>query len=343
MNLTNKNLKKLLQESDRKKHELIERCRNGDRQAFNQFIQNEQDDIFSHVQQMVGSVKETSQITQEVFVTAYKLFPKFHNDMSVEAWLFKIAERHIQSALRTRKKWYAKILPTHTLAQQQEAEEPDKLLIAYMDGELSDLETKCVEERLEEDADYRQEYEKLQQTDNVLRFFSQTSAPANLRVQINAKLDEKSFREKVHDAIAIFRETPPGRRLISPTPLPTRGTEETEQTSQTLEDTQELTPLEALRRQAEARYDKADFYKKHGKLDKAIHLFEEALAFYQKIKQTEGQIVVHHQLALLYKDTGKNDKALQHAQEFLEIYQNLEIVKKHGQIQELLKELHFPS
>ena len=59
MNLTNEDLTQLLQERERKKQNLIEGCRNGDRQAFNQFIRNYQDDIFSHIYQMVGNEENT--------------------------------------------------------------------------------------------------------------------------------------------------------------------------------------------------------------------------------------------------------------------------------------------
>lgn len=356
MNLTNEDLTQLLHESDRKRQELIDRCQHGDRQAFNQFIQNYQDDIFSHVYQMMGKKEEAFEITRDVFVTAYKSFSTFHGETSVEVWLFKIAEQYIQTTLRGRKKWYEGIFPVRTSDQQQEiaepgkypdqesaSEEPDELLIAYIDGELSEFESKRVEKLLEEDGDYRQEYEELQKVDTLLQFFKQTSTPVDLRGRINAKLDEKSFWGKVHDAIEIFHRKTPERRLISPTPmihpLPTRGSDKTEHVSQTLEETHEPDPIREKRRQAEAKYDKADFYKKHGKHEKAIQLFEEALELYQNIEHPEGQILAHYQLALLYKDIGKTDETIQHAQEFLELYQDLKIVKKYEQIQELLKKI----
>jgi DNA-directed RNA polymerase specialized sigma24 family protein len=356
MNLTNEDLTQLLHESDRKRQELIDRCHHRDRQAFNQFIQNYQDDIFSHVYQMMGKKEEAFEITRDVFVTAYKSFSTFHGETSVEVWLFKIAERYIQATLCARKKWYKRIFPVPTSGQHQEttepekypdqectSEEPDELLIAYIDGELSEFESKRVEKLLEEDGDYRQEYEELQKIDTLLQFFKRTSAPVDLRVHINAKLDEKSFWEKVHDAIEIFHRKTPERRSISPTsmiyPLLTRGSDKTEHVSQTLEEIHEPDPMREKRRQAEAKYDKADFYKKHGKHEKAIQLFEEALELYQNIEHPEGQILAHHQLALLYKEVGKTDETVQHAQEFLKRYQDLKIVKKYEQIQKLLKEI----
>lgn len=356
MNLTNKDFAQLLQESDRKKQELIDRCRGGDRRAFNQFIRNYQDDIFSHVHQMMGNKEGAFEITRDVFVTAYKSFSTFHGETSVEVWLFKIAERSIQAALRGQKKWDERISPGHISDHQQDSagperypeqarasKEPDELLIAYIDGELSEFESKRVEKRLEEDGYYRREYEELQKVDTLLQFFKQAVAPPDLQVQINTKLDEKSFWEKIHNTIEIFRKKTPEHRSISFSPilypLPTRGSEEIEHVFQTSEEIQTSDPRREKRRQAEAKYDKAVLYKKHGKHAKAIQLFGEALELYQEIEQTEGQILVHHQLALLYKDIGKTDEAIQHAQEFLKHYQDLKIVRKYAQIQELLGEL----
>lgn len=353
MNLIHEDFTQRLQATDRKRQELIDRCRNRDRQAFNQFIQNYQDDIFSHVRQMMGNKHEAFDITRDVFVTAYKSFSTFHGETSVEVWLFKIAERYIQAALRPRKKWYERIFPTSDQQQEtvgpekysgydRDSEDSDELLIAYIDGELSEFESKRVEKLLEEDGDYRREYEELQKVDTLLQFFNRIPTPPDLRVQVNAQIDAKSFREKVHDAIEILWGKMPERRSISPLsmghPLPTRGSEEAEHTFQT-GDTQEPDPRRETRRQAEAKYDKAEFYKKHGKHEKAIQLFEEALELYQTIGHPEGQILVHHQLALSYKDLGKTDEAIQHAQEFLKFYQDLKIVKKYEQIQELLQEI----
>lgn len=356
MNLTDGDLQQLLQENELKNRELIDRCRNRDRQAFNQFIRKYQDDIFSHAYQMMGNKKAAFDITRDVFVRAYKSFSKFRGETSIEVWLFKIAEQYIHSALRAQKKWYERIFPVSISGQQQETPKPneyleqdskleelDELLVAYIDGELSDAELEQIEKRLEEDTDYRREYEELQKVDTLLQLFKRTSAPVELRVHINAKIDERPFWEKVHDAIEIFREATPGRRSIFRPPiirpLPTRGLEEEEHISQTGEDTQKFDPLREISRQAEARYDKADFYKKHEKYEKARQLLLEALQLYQQIEHIEGQILVHHQLALLFKDSGETDKAIHHAQEFLKLYQDLKIVKKYEQIQELLQEI----
>ncbi len=224
MNLTDKEIQQLLQKHDQKTKDLIEGCRNGDRKAFNQFVRQYQDDIFSHVCQMMGDDQHARHITRDIFVKAYKSFSTVHNETPINVWLFKIAEDHIQSALRKRKRfeWPDLFCLFRKTKEQEEYPERDSepksindLLTAYMDGELSDFDTKRVEEEVEKNPDYRQEYKTFQQVDNLLRFHSQQHAPTDLRFQISAKLDEKTFLEKVYEGIEEFRAQVQERRLLS--------------------------------------------------------------------------------------------------------------------------------
>ena len=148
MNFTDKEIKKLLQEADRKRDELISQCRNGDKDAFGQFIEKYQDDVFSHVYRRLGKKRKALKITCMIFVDAYKSFSEFHGDISVKVWLFRIAEKHIQAALHTRKKlawqqgfgFFRKIKDRgksskHPKSEEASAEGTDALLTAYLDGD----------------------------------------------------------------------------------------------------------------------------------------------------------------------------------------------------------------
>ncbi len=399
MNLAYDDLRKLLHKGDRKKQELIERCRSGDRQAFNQFIRQYQNRIFSYVSRMLGSDREASSITCDLFVEAYNTFPDTHEEQSLEVWLFKIARKHIQAALNESTGMlgiFSRVRQAET--QEEECEQPaqsgpDELLLAYLDGELDESDAEDVEQRLQENGAYREEFDELQRTDKLLRFFSDRSAPAELQGQINAKLDEKTFWEKAkgamdelhigaqvprmalplyqgirgpegqeilnleikdglkqfllanlyanHGLYDIAREHLENQLAIEQEPETRRLLEYASQKIDAIkeEDTQRLDPCHEIRRQAETTYDKAEFYKKHGKNKRAIRFFLEALQLYRQIKSIEGQIIVRHQLALLYNESGHNEEALEHAREFLKLYQDLKIVQKFDQIQELLREL----
>lgn len=198
MSLTNEALQQLLHDHDRKQQVLLERCRNGDRQAFTQFVLKYQDTVFSYMLLMGQDHKEALKLTKAVFIEAFKHISTYHGDNSPDVWLFTIAERQIQQALRQRKTWYERFFPVRTPESSQTQEtslrkracqEMENLLLAYMDGELHEPEILKVEEHLEGCEHCRQEYEQLQKTDALLRLSSVKQAPSELRVQINAALD----------------------------------------------------------------------------------------------------------------------------------------------------------
>lgn len=207
MKLTQNEFEILLQEHDTDHGELLERCRQGDRKAFNRFMQRFQDTVYAHVLHMVGQGKALA-VTRDVFVRAFTSFKQLQHFESVEAWLLKIAEHQIRA---TGKKHHR--VPRRNRGKYSEA--ADDMLLAYMDGELEQPDIALVEQRLEEDAEYRREYEQLQQVDDMLRILSHpSSTPTELRVLVNAKLDEKSAWQKILAAIEIFRHGDPERRLI---------------------------------------------------------------------------------------------------------------------------------
>jgi DNA-directed RNA polymerase specialized sigma24 family protein len=191
MNFSDEDIKQLLHHADREKHDLISRCQRGDRAAFTQFTQDYEHVVFAHVYRIVGDKTAAADITRDIFVEAYQSFPQFRGEVSEKVWLFRIAEKHLQLL-------HPEPPRPSPEPEATTAEETDKrLLIAYLDGELSDSEAESVEQRLAEDMDYRRMYENIQATEDILRYYTQRSAPANLLAQVYAKIDQKPFGERV--------------------------------------------------------------------------------------------------------------------------------------------------
>lgn len=223
MKLTHEALQELIHESDTQRQELIRRCRNGDRQAFTQFIQIYQDTIFSHVCHTLGNARKAAIVTRNVFVHAYRSFAECQDEASLKVWLFKIAEQQSHQPwgwlhrfrLFAKEEQFDGNQGRSAHIDQLESAEQDDLLLAYIDGELSESETKRVEQRLVEDTEYRQEYEELQQLDMLLRCGSQMSAPVDLHAQINAQLDTYLLLNNIRTAIERFRQTISVSRLFT--------------------------------------------------------------------------------------------------------------------------------
>lgn len=195
MNFSDEEIKQLLRQADGEKHELIRQRQQGARAAFTRFIQEYEQEVFAHAYRSSGDHAAAADMTRDIFAEAYQAFPQFRGEVAEKVWLFRIAEKHLQT-----------MLPPHPQPSPEpealEADETGKrLLMAYLDGELDDLEAERVEQRLAADAAYRQIYEDLQETEDVLRYYEPPSAPADLARRIYAKIDRKPLWERARTSV----------------------------------------------------------------------------------------------------------------------------------------------
>lgn len=71
--------------------ELIEQFQSGNKQAFNQLVNKYRDRIYAVIYRMLRNQDDALDISQEVFVRAYRSLNKFRGDSSVYTWLYRIA------------------------------------------------------------------------------------------------------------------------------------------------------------------------------------------------------------------------------------------------------------
>lgn len=192
---------------------LIRRCQKRDKTAFMQLEQRYQEAIFTYVYQHVSDRRRASDLTRRIFVAAYKTFPQFRHNLSVKAWLLTIANHHLHPTAQPQpQRWLASFLrrpQTHpeqptddnepTLpVKQDECGTIRPLLSAYLDGALSDQESKRVAEHLHRCSACCQEYDELSETVEMVQMFGRVPVPPELRVQIAAELEQiHSFRERL--------------------------------------------------------------------------------------------------------------------------------------------------
>lgn len=84
-------------------HALVSRFKEGDEQAFNLLVRQNQGRIYGLALRMVGDADEAEDICQEVFVKAYSGLRKFREDSSVYTWLYRIALNQSVNFLRRKK------------------------------------------------------------------------------------------------------------------------------------------------------------------------------------------------------------------------------------------------
>lgn len=84
--------------------QVIEKARNGDREAFNMLVKTHQRGVYSVVFRWVSNVDDTLDITQETFIRLYKFLPKWNFKSSLFTWLYRVATNLSIDYLRKKKK-----------------------------------------------------------------------------------------------------------------------------------------------------------------------------------------------------------------------------------------------
>lgn len=71
--------------------QLIERIKNGDKQAFNLLVTKYQNKLASLVSRYVKNHSDIPDIVQEAFIKAYRALPNFRGESAFYTWLYRIA------------------------------------------------------------------------------------------------------------------------------------------------------------------------------------------------------------------------------------------------------------
>jgi RNA polymerase sigma-70 factor (ECF subfamily) len=82
---------------------LVTRARDGDMAAFEMLLRRHSDRVYRLALRMLGDRAEAEDVTQEVFVTAWRRLAGLSDPAAVRTWLFRITHRHCLTLLRKRK------------------------------------------------------------------------------------------------------------------------------------------------------------------------------------------------------------------------------------------------
>jgi len=83
--------------------QLVENYLNGDKIAFTEIVNRYLTLIYNFTYRLVGNEKVSEDLTQEVFLKAWKNIKKFDTDKSFKTWIFTIAKNTSIDFLRKRK------------------------------------------------------------------------------------------------------------------------------------------------------------------------------------------------------------------------------------------------
>jgi RNA polymerase sigma-70 factor, ECF subfamily len=82
--------------------ELVERCRAGDRMAFERFYRDHRRAVAANLYRVLGDRSELDDLVQEVFVIAYRGMQRFRGDAKLSTWLYRICINVALGRLRSK-------------------------------------------------------------------------------------------------------------------------------------------------------------------------------------------------------------------------------------------------
>jgi RNA polymerase sigma-70 factor, ECF subfamily len=82
---------------------IVDRARQGDKEAFRRLVEMTQDRLYGLVYSLVSNREQAEDMTQEIFVKAYFALDSFEGHSSFFTWLHRIASNHCLDYLRKRR------------------------------------------------------------------------------------------------------------------------------------------------------------------------------------------------------------------------------------------------
>jgi RNA polymerase sigma-70 factor, ECF subfamily len=85
---------------------LIERAQKGDKDAFRELVESAKENVFRLAYDLTGNRHDAEDISQEVFIKAFRALPRFRADARWSSWLYRITVNtcYDHNSSRSRKK-----------------------------------------------------------------------------------------------------------------------------------------------------------------------------------------------------------------------------------------------
>jgi RNA polymerase sigma-70 factor (ECF subfamily) len=94
---------------------LVDEARRGGREAFDALVVRHRAWVFNMACAMIGNASDAEDVTQDVFVRAYRGLPRFRGDSAFGTWLYRVAVNAIRTrqARRAQERTRVEELPAH--------------------------------------------------------------------------------------------------------------------------------------------------------------------------------------------------------------------------------------
>lgn len=113
------------------------------RRAFQEFFETHKSMVFSVCFRMIGDRQEAEDLTQEVFLRAYRSLKRFKAESKISTWLYRIAVN--LSLNHQRKKKYARLFSWDFILEKEKMKAVKESISASTEDPQADLEKKEAE------------------------------------------------------------------------------------------------------------------------------------------------------------------------------------------------------
>ena len=100
--------------------ECVHRIQEGESGMFEVLVRRHQKTIFNLLYRMLGDYDDAAEVSQEVFLSAYRSIARFRGDANFSTWLYRIALNHASTRRRNLSKWQQKTVPIETAESASE-------------------------------------------------------------------------------------------------------------------------------------------------------------------------------------------------------------------------------
>ena len=91
--------------------ECVRRVQRGEVDAFETLVRRHEKTIFNLVYRMLGDTEESAEVSQEVFLSAFRAAGQFRGDANFSTWLYRIAINHASTRRKTLNSRQRKVVP----------------------------------------------------------------------------------------------------------------------------------------------------------------------------------------------------------------------------------------
>jgi RNA polymerase sigma-70 factor, ECF subfamily len=100
----------------------VRRIQHGDADAFEVLVRRHEKTIFNLVYRMLGDYDDAAEVSQEVFLSAYRAIGQFRGDANFSTWLYRIALNHATTRRRSIYSRQHRTMPIEDMEVLQDAQ-----------------------------------------------------------------------------------------------------------------------------------------------------------------------------------------------------------------------------